>query len=157
MTRWSDLPDHIDPSRVHDQTTPSTQTRAQRQLERHRRAGRDEGDVQQAVIRWAWSHPDERLGLLRAYPADGPRVFAAGLVQGTPDLLLPVPSGTWAMLWLELKHPTRSGADLTTAQYTEMRRLMDAGHAVEIAWTAEQARWVLTSYLDDPDTFLPGY
>jgi len=157
MTRWAQQHlDALDPSRVHDQTTAS-QAPARRQLARERTQSMDEGDVQADVIAWAWSHPDERLRLLRAYPADGPRVFASGLVQGTPDLLLPVPSGDWHMLWLELKHPTRQGADLSRAQYVEMRRLIDAGHAVDIAWTPQQAKWVLTSYLTDPDSFLPGY
>lgn len=142
---------------VSDTSVGSEPTRAQRQIERHQRAGMREEDVQEKVVRWAWNHDDTRLHLLRAYPADGPTVYAAGLVNGTPDLLLPVASGTWPMLWLELKHPTDPRSDLRPVQYAEMRRLIDAGHAVEIAWTVEQARWVLTSYLDDPDTFLPGY
>ena len=140
---------------VSDTSTRSSP--ATKQLQEARLSTMDEGDVQEAVVRWAWAHTDERLRLLRAYPADGPTVYAYGLVKGTPDLLLPVPSGEWDMLWLELKHPTRSGADLSCDQHAEMKRLMRAGHAVEVAWTVEQAQWVLLHYLTDPDTFLSGY
>jgi len=139
-----------------DQTT-SVDAPARRRLDTERAAGMDEADVQQSVVQWAQAHPDKRLRLLRAYPAGGPTVYAAGLVKGTPDLFLPVPSGPYAMLWLELKHPTRSGADLTPQQHAEMRRLHEAGHAVDVAWTASQARWVLTSYLGDPNAFLSGW
>ena len=157
MTRFSAEWLRENQHRVVSDTSSGSKAPAAKQLERERRSTMTEGDAQEEVVRWAWGHRDERLHLLRAYPADGPRVYAYGLVSGTPDLLLPVPSGEWHMLWLELKHPTRERADLSRDQHAEMKRLLRAGHAVEVAWTVDQARWVLLHYLNDPHQFLPGY
>lgn len=117
--------------------------------------------IQKDVVGWAWSHLDEwpALEYLHSHPNEGRRNrtrgwIAMGIRAGIPDLVLPVASGAYAGLYLELK---AGDNDLTVEQYTTMQWLMDAGNAVEIAWTAEQAIWALTHYLDDPDSFLPGY
>ena len=113
-----------------------------------------EKDVQRLLVKWAWNHPDTRLHLLRSIGNDGRRVFAKGRVPGTPDLLLPVPSGSFGALWLELKRPS---GDLSDNQHDQMQALERFGHAVDVAWTPKQGAFVLRNYLYDPASFLSGW
>jgi hypothetical protein len=144
----------IDASRVEDQTSGgSTAAQKQAQSARESSEGYREADLQRDVVTWAWGqgHP---LDLLRAFPNDGPRQYAFGVVSGTPDLLLPYPSGDYGALWLELKVGTN---DLSAAQYEQMRALHAAGHCTAIAWTLAQARHVLTCYVEAPSECLSGW
>jgi hypothetical protein len=144
----------IDASRVEDQTSGGCRP-AQEQAQSAREAseGYKEADLQRDVVTWAWGqgHPYD---LLRAFPNDGPKQHAYGVVSGTPDLLLPVPSGDYGALWLELKVGTN---DLSPAQYKQMRRLHAAGHCTAIAWTLAQARYVMTCYVEAQCECLSGW
>jgi hypothetical protein len=144
--------------RVHADTSRGTRpTKAQRQLEDERAASMDEATLQEYIVEWAHTHPDERLHyLLHIHNEAAGKTRTSGIRAGVPDLFLPVASGAYPGLWLELKRPAADN-DLSVSQYAEMRRLMREGYAVEVAWTLGQARAVLDCYLDDPDNLLPGY
>lgn len=157
MTRWSHLPDHIDQSRIHDPLSESKG--GVRRVPRVSPEYMTESAIQRDVVRWAWSHEDERLHLLTHYPNEG-RVLEYGVQRGYPDLFLPVPvfsNGQFRQYhgyWLELKRP---GNDLTDSQYDMIRTLLRQGYATDVAWSVRQARFSISNYLHDPDSFLPGW
>jgi len=134
--------------------TESGRTKAERQLEKARERGMDEAAMQGHLVTWAHGHNDERLHMLFAVPNENPKHYSRGVAAGIPDLCLPVRSGVYGALWLELKRP---GNDLRPSQYKQMQRLDKSGQATEVAWTLSQARFVLLSYLRLPGTFLSGY
>lgn len=122
-----------------------------------------EEEVQAAVVAWAREREAERPALrLLFHPANGEyrprrtagRLSAMGVVAGVPDLLLPVPSGPFAGLAIELKVLPN---DLTPAQALWLDLLARYGRcAVTVCWTAEQATAAITEYLDDPFSFIGG-
>jgi len=148
----------IDPDRVQDQTS-STRTDAQKQAQsaREQTQGYTEDDLLADVLTWARAQGEPLCYLLHIHGEAAGKTNAPGQLAGTPDLLLPYPSGEYHGLWLELKHPTRPGADLRPTQYRAMRRLHGAGYCTEIAWTFEQARYVLTCYVQTPGEALSGW
>ena len=124
-----------------------------------------ESEIQIDVVQWARAaqsyrpaltllHSTPNEGMVDMHPATARKRKRMGIVSGVPDLCLPVPSGEWPTLYLELK---REGEDLRPEQYEILQALQQAGVAVEVAWTAEQAIWAITHYLDTPETFLSGY
>lgn len=117
--------------------------------------------IQKEVVAWCRANATDRpeLAYIYSQPNEGRRDQSRGwrdmgMKAGVPDLILPVPSGDYGALYLELK---ANENDLTTGQWTTMMMLRDAGNAVDVAWSAEQAIFVLRNYLDDPDSFLSGY
>jgi len=120
-----------------------------------------EEDLQKAVVEWAAYKKAEYppLRVLYSQPNEGKRNRwrgwkAMGMKAGIPDLILPYPSGPYGSLYLELK----AGAnDLTPDQHRMIQRLVQFGNAVDVAWTLDQAIYVLECYLETPQDFVPGY
>lgn len=167
----SDYPNWAEWVEDHDERVSSTTHTPAAPDPLSRKADRPtEAMIQQDVVRWARAEArSERpcLQLLHSTPNEGfanlPGKTAAdrrkmGVLRGVPDLHLPVPSQgetqSWPALWLELKRP---GEDLSAVQWRRLKQLDAEGNAVEVAWTAEQAIFVIEHYLDAPNTFLSGY
>jgi len=145
---------NIDVERVSDQCAGEQVGARPKPPPRQTSANANEHDIQRVLVKWAWAHDDPRIRALRSVPNDGPTSYAKGRVAGTPDLLLPVPSGSFGALWVELKRP---GGDLSASQYEQLQLLQRMGHATDVAWTTGQAAFALCNYLNNPETFLSGY
>jgi hypothetical protein len=123
-----------------------------------------EEDIQKAVVEWAdrQAAAEPALELLFHVPNGGSRhiaeatkLKAMGTRQGVPDLLLPVPrlGGHDAAcerieyngLALELKS---SNGRLRPEQAWWLDRLEEAGWMPAVAWTFNEARFLLRSYLN---------
>lgn len=117
-----------------------------------------EHEEQAALIQrcdeWAQAYPE--LGMLYAIPNEmgiggrggriiGARRKAAGRKPGVPDLCLPVPRGTHAGMYLELKRV--KGGRLSPEQIDWHTRLTAHGYHVVVARGCEEAWQEITRYL----------
>lgn len=105
------------------------------------------------LINWCESHKDiiPELGLIYAVPNAGKRSRAAGgkakaegLKAGVPDLVLPVPRGRYAALYIEMKV---KGNTTTPAQEKWIEALRKAGNKAEVCYGWESARDTIMDYL----------
>lgn len=121
----------------------------------------DESRIQQAVIVWwrdncyEWSLDEE---LLMAFPLAGKRtprnasrMKAEGMRRGTPDLLLAVPRGDCASLWIEMKTPK---GYLNPFQKVMLKRLTNAGNATVVCRSTCEACEAIRGYLNLPSISL---
>lgn len=109
---------------------------------------------QVTLFQWARTAargPHPELALLFAIPNGGARspatagrLKAEGVMQGVPDICLPVARGGFHSLWLELK---AQGGRLSAAQQDVINRLLAAGHQVVVAFGWEEARQAIEAYL----------
>jgi len=161
---WAEFAEQ-NPDRVDDQTAGADGTPSRSEPLSSKAENPTEAAIQKDVVRWARRHKQlyPALGLLHStpnegmadlHPATAKKRKKLGVRNGMPDLHLPVPSGDWPALWLEMKRP---GSDLEPHQYRRLVELEEYGNATEVAWTAEQGIWVLRTYLDAPSDFLSGY
>lgn len=123
---------------------------------------------QSMVIEWA-RYNEQRYPALKLLHAvqnwagvksarEGARRKAEGVKAGVPDLHLPVPRCGFASLYIEMKteriRPRKSGGvsvrrtKPTKAQRAWHKALREAGNAVEVCWSAEEAHDVLRAYLE---------
>lgn len=72
------------------------------------------------------------------------RLKAMGVRPGVPDLLLPIPSGNWSGLAVELKSPT---GRLSPAQAAWLDRLEQAGYLVAVCRSIEEFKAVVDRFL----------
>lgn len=112
-----------------------------------------ESAEQQALFRWAeymsGRHPEIRL--LYHIPnegkrsrATGARLKAEGLKAGVPDICLPVATGKYHGLYIELK----AGRNTATDKQKEwLAALCAHGYCTAVCWGWEQAAAVITDYL----------
>ncbi len=112
-----------------------------------------EHNHQVALFRWSAlnekKYPD--LALMFAVPNGGHRhkltaykLKAEGVKAGVPDLCLPVPRGTYAGLFIEMK----AGKNKPTGSQLEWQdRLRRAGHRVEVCYSWMSAANVIEEYL----------
>ncbi len=114
---------------------------------------KSEHEIQAEIVKtareYALLHPE--LSLLHAIPnggqrsvITGARLKAEGVLVGIPDLCLPVPRGGSGALYLEVK--TEKGK-LSPAQNEMTTRLIEAGNAVHVVRSAEEAIGALLLYL----------
>jgi hypothetical protein len=114
---------------------------------------RSEDTEQMTVINWArWSdntYPE--LKMLFHVPNGGSRnkIEAAkfkqmGVRAGVPDLVLPVPKGIYAGLFIEMKYEK---GRLQDSQREYLLRAMDYGHCCYVCFSADEAISVLEEYL----------
>ena len=162
---WAEFAEQ-NPDRVEDQTVSSGSNGGRSGEPLSSKADNPtEAAIQKDVVRWARRHQQlyPALGLLHSTPNEGFSNLTGkaaaerkrmGVRNGIPDLHLPVPSGDWPALWVEMKRP---GSDLNPNQYRRLVELEEYGNAIAVAWTAEQGIWVLRTYLDYPSEFLSGY
>ncbi len=119
----------------------------------------NEAELQAACIGWCrWKGAPYSLVYSNALESDGSRSYSLrlkymGRLAGTPDLVLPVPSGPYGALYVELKYGSN---DLTGLQTERLKLLMGAGNAVAVAWDLPAFISVATEYLEDPWSFEPG-
>ena len=113
-----------------------------------------EHQEQVAVIQWARASEarDPRLELLHAIPNGGNRAIHVakrlkdeGVKAGVPDLCLPVKSGKFSGLYLELK--AQKGRKPTKEQAAMLSRLRDEGYWAGVCYGAEEAILTLKAYL----------
>lgn len=112
---------------------------------------------QSALFRWAEvaGRADPRLQLLYAVPnglaasstGEAARAKKAGLRSGVPDACLPVPSGGYHGLYVELKRRDGVPSDVTANQKIWLARLADQGYRALVAYGWDQARTEILAYL----------
>lgn len=74
----------------------------------------------------------------------GRQLVAAGLAKGFPDLFLPIARGGYHGLMIEMKYGTNK---LTEEQKTWLRLLKGEGYATYVAYSFEEAREAITTYM----------
>jgi VRR-NUC domain len=104
---------------------------------------------QSAFIQWARTH--DSACRIFAVPNGGHRskftavkLKAEGVRPGVPDLMLPLPRGGSAGLFIEMKYGRNN---LTAEQKRETQQLANDGYVVVIAWTAPDAIRMTHAYL----------
>lgn len=109
-----------------------------------------EHQIQAAYFDWARRHPVARRAF--AIPNGGARskatagrLKAEGVRAGVLDVMLPVPRGGAAGLWIEFK--SKDGYP-SAEQRTEIDELVRDGYAVLLCRDAERAAQVTQAYLD---------
>ncbi len=116
---------------------------------------------QAALFRWAALNTRKypELDMLLAIPNGGLRhigvarkLKAEGVKAGVPDVCLPVPRGTNAGLWIELKAGKNKP---TPEQEGWLKRLREHGHRAEVAYGWEAARDIITKYLNSRQATKP--
>lgn len=123
---------------------------------------RDEGELQVVVVSWShYRSKDPRLVSLFAIQNERPgsqayriEMILKGMRPGVSDLLLPVSSGPFLGLWLELKFDTH---DVTDEQSTFLQEMISLGWASEVIYTLRQYQTFVQNYLDDPSSFVSGF
>jgi hypothetical protein len=113
-----------------------------------------EHDEQVALMQWAW-HNRQKYPLLRLlfaipngshrHPAVAKKLAAEGVRAGVPDLCLSVARNGFHGLYIEMK---RKGEYPSPVQKAWMSELTEQGYAVHLCYGFEQARDVLTAYLE---------
>jgi VRR-NUC domain len=105
------------------------------------------------LINWCNSHADLRLQLIyshlngmRSNPNTGRKQKAAGAKKGIPDLFLPVPSGEFHGLYIELKR--LKGGTISPEQKIWISLLLKQGYEVVVCKGAEAAKTEIEQYLN---------
>jgi hypothetical protein len=146
----STLPEVIKMSDTVNETLTANEYRAECQTEE---------DIHKAVIEWAdrQAATEPALELLFHVPNGGSRHGAEakklrqmGVRQGISDLLLPyaMPDANGGASWglaLELKSPS---GRLRDKQKWWLRRLLEQGWAIGVAWSFAEAHHIIQRYLD---------
>ena len=137
--------------------SPSTEREALKvQAETVAAAIPSEHASQTALIQW-WHFEALKRGLpeqiLMAFPLAGVRTAAAGgrlkaegMRAGTPDLLLAIPRGDRAGLWIEMK--TESKRSKLGENQKVMLKILAKDHATVVCRTTREAQAVITAYLE---------
>ena len=113
-----------------------------------------EGDEQATLFTWAGmqkaKYPELRLlfhipngGSRR--PVEAARFKAEGVKAGVPDLFLPVPSGSWHGLFIELKR--QKGGRVSDKQRQWLTDLEREGYRAELAFGWKDAAEIILDYL----------
>lgn len=122
---------------------------------------REEIELQTVVVAWCRHQcPDPRAAAIYGMAHEGDltkaaryRVRMQGVVNGQPDLILPVPSGSYGALYIELKW---GGNDITQDQFDFLRHMERMGNAVTVEWSLETVKARVLEYLSDPEYFVGG-
>lgn len=93
-------------------------------------------------LRWLYAIPNAGAGAQRGQAG---KMKAEGVQPGVPDLALDVPIGSYHGARIEMK---RRGAKPTAAQVEWADHLQSVGYAYCLAYTFEEARDFLISYLN---------
>jgi len=114
---------------------------------------------QVALFRWSAMRANTipALRMLLAVPNGGhrnkitaARLKAEGVRAGAPDIVLPVPSGIYASLWIELKRPKTPGKAKGVTSELQLQWLGDLqsyGNCVGVCYGWDEARILIESYL----------
>lgn len=115
-----------------------------------------ESEEQIALFQWAEmmmkKYPE--LGMLYHIPNGGKRNIRTaarlrkeGVKPGVPDLCLPVPSGKYHGLYIEMKR--QKGGKVSAIQDIWLSALMEYGYKTVVCCGWQAAAKVLTAYLDE--------
>lgn len=107
---------------------------------------------QQKIFAWAeqmaYAYPD--LDLMYHIPNEGKRSIYTGnklkkegLKKGVPDICLPVPSGKYAGLYIEMKFGNNK---TTSEQENYLYRLSKRGYAVKVCYSSEEGINTIKQY-----------
>lgn len=111
-----------------------------------------EEDIQRAVLEWVAFNRAKYpiLGWMMHVPNGGKRpkgeagkLKALGVKPGFPDLSIPLSSGRWKGLAVELKSPT---GKLSPAQADWLEKLQDDGWLVGVCRTVDEAIEMMLAY-----------
>lgn len=121
----------------------------------HRRKGVKEHTEQVQLFQWAAMQTGKypELDMLFAIP-NGTRTYYGAAVKakregvkaGVPDMLLPVPRGTFHGLWIEMKAGYNKPKD---NQVEWINKLKEHGYCVWVCYSAQDAQDVIMAYLKD--------
>lgn len=109
---------------------------------------------QEVIFRWAKLQACKfpELFLLHAIPNGGlrnittaVRLKATGVKAGVPDICLPVPSGGYHGLYIELKR--KKGGVISGNQKEWLQMLSEQGYLALVAHGADEAIKIITDYL----------
>lgn len=114
-----------------------------------------EAQEQTTLFQWAalrvWLWPELRL--LHAIPNGGSRnpiearhLKEQGVKAGIPDIFLPCARGGWHGLYIEMKR--RKGGRVSIEQKKMIIALRDQGYCVEVCEGWEEARDIITAYME---------
>lgn len=115
-----------------------------------------EDQEQIAIINWTsyMANRDPRYGMIfhianggSRGKAEAGRFRAEGVKSGVPDLMLPVPSGIYAGLFIELKRV--KGGKVSEAQKKWIADLNDNGYYACVCYGAEEAIDTIKRYLSN--------
>lgn len=81
----------------------------------------------------------------RRSPVEGLNLKRMGLSPGFPDLEIPLPSGSYHGLYIELK--SESGGRLSNLQADWLNYLNDKGYCARVAKGFEEAKQIVVNYL----------
>ena len=112
-----------------------------------------EHDHQRLTVAWFRDRYPHLAGVFFAFPNGGKRdkvtaarLKAEGVLPGVPDLLLAVPRGDKAGLWVEMKDLKKG--TVKPEQKTMHANLIEQGYAVAVARGYEAAKAVILNYLE---------
>lgn len=114
-----------------------------------------EAQEQTTLFQWAGMMAGKwpELRLLHAIPNGGGRnpiearhLKEQGVKAGVPDIFLPCARGGWHGLYIEMKR--RKGGRVSIEQKKMILALMEQGYCVEICNGWEEARNVITAYME---------
>jgi hypothetical protein len=116
-----------------------------------------EHEEQTALFAWARieARRDARLELLHAIPngmavssiAEASRAKRTGRKAGVPDLCLPIPSGRYHGLYIELKRTGGTPCDVRPEQSHWLEQLNGQGYRAVVAYGWEEAVETIREYL----------
>ena len=112
---------------------------------------------QEALFQWAsvMERKEPRLRLLNA-SLNGMRASSihqavtakkSGMKKGYPDLFLPVPTGVWPGLFIELKRKDGEASDVSKEQRQWIEDLREQGYHAVVCYGWESAAQVIELYL----------
>lgn len=112
------------------------------------------GETTEQIMLFQWAERVKgiipAIALMYHVPNEGKRtngaiLKAAGLKKGVPDVCLPVPSGGFHALYIELKY----GKNVPTDEQEEyMELLRQQGNKTEVCYSARDAQEKILEYLD---------
>jgi hypothetical protein len=118
-----------------------------------------EHEEQSALFAWAKveARRDPRLELLHAIPngmalssiAEARRAKRTGRKAGVPDMCLPIPSGRYHGLYIELKRTGGTPCDVKPEQSRWLDALNEQGYRAVVAYGWEDAVGFIKQYLGD--------
>ncbi len=79
----------------------------------------------------------------------------SGMKKGYPDLFLPVPTGVWPGLFIELKRKDGKASDVSKEQRQWIDDLREQGYHAVVCYGWESAAQVIAEYLEMWDTKNP--
>lgn len=117
-----------------------------------------EHEEQAAIFAWARieARRDARLELLHAIPngmavssiAEASRAKRTGRKAGVPDICLPIPSGRYHGLYIELKRTGGTPCDVRPEQSAWLAALNSHGYRAVVAYGWEEAVAMIKAYLE---------